>query len=174
MASFHLVLYGQLVGLSLICHFFFTDFAFWQCSKFLPILPEIMPVFTYFARNYASTCLPILLVKEKLYLMSTKTGLTIIVLQRKRCFYNSLSKRSVNRSLLFSEYYKPTSHAPIACLDCSEKHNKLSSHSSAGRALSFWSFCHYATNYYLFCYLFCRHNACCQQVPIMPVIMPAD
>ena len=42
---------------------FFTDFAFWQCSKFLPILPEIMPVFTYFARNYASTCLPILLVK---------------------------------------------------------------------------------------------------------------
>ena len=47
---------------------FFTDFAFWQCSKFLPILPEIMPVFTYFARNYASTCLPILPIKEKLYL----------------------------------------------------------------------------------------------------------
>ena len=27
---------------------------------------------------------------------------------------------------------------------------------------------YFATN----CYLFCRHNACCQQVPIMPVIMP--
>ena len=39
---------------------FFADFAFWQCSKILPILPEIMPVSTYFARNYAMQCLPIL------------------------------------------------------------------------------------------------------------------
>ena len=29
---------------------------------------------------------------------------------------------------------------------------------------------YFATNFYLFC----QHNACCQQVPIMPVIMPAD
>ena len=72
-------------------------------------------------------------------------------------------KRSVNQSLLFSEYYNPTLHVPIACLDCSEKYNKPSSHSSAGRSrvLSFWSFCHYATN----CYLFCH-----KLLPILPQI----
>ena len=37
--------------------------------KFLPILPEIMPVFT---RNYASTCLPILLIKEEIVLNMNK------------------------------------------------------------------------------------------------------
>ena len=31
-------------------------------------------------------------------------------------------------------------------MDCSEKHNKPSSPSSAGRILSFWSFCQYVTN----------------------------
>ena len=34
---------------------------------------------------------------------------------------------------------------------------------------SIYLFCHKIN-----CYLFCRHNAYCQQVPIMPVIMPAD
>ena len=99
-----------LIGLSLICHFFLPILLFGNAQNFYLFCLKLCQCLIYFARNYASTCLPILLIKEKLL---TKTEHCTVY---KRCFYNSLSKRSVNQSLVFSEYYKPTLHAPIACL----------------------------------------------------------
>ena len=74
--------------------------------------------------------------------------------------------------------------------DCSEEHNKPSSHSSAGRVLYFGHFAfmppiatYFATN----CYLFCQHNACmlpagtdicqllcqllCRQIRLKPILL---
>ena len=82
-----------MVGLSLICHYFYR-FACWQCSNILPILPEIMPastyilpeimpVFTYF-ENVLINCQRFLSTIGHLYLLPawTWTTSTVHVLKR--------------------------------------------------------------------------------------------